>query len=52
MTAARTEASKIRNDARSASFEESGVRYVEYVTAGDEVGKTRTRDAERENIRT
>ena len=36
MTAARTEASKIRNDARSASFEESGVRYVEYVTAGDE----------------
>ena len=36
MTAARTEASKIRNDARSASFEESGVQYVEYVTAGDE----------------
>ena len=37
MTAARTEASKIRNDARSASFEESGVQYVEYVTAGDEL---------------
>ena len=37
MTAARTEASKIRNDARSASFEESGVKYVEYVTAGDEL---------------
>ena len=44
MTTARTEASKIRNDARSASFEESGVRYVEYVTAGDEDVKTRTRE--------
>lgn len=37
MTAARTEAAKIRNDARSQSFIDSGVKYVEYVTAGDEL---------------
>lgn len=36
VTAARTEAQKIRSDARSEMFKSQGVEYVEYVTAGDE----------------
>jgi len=36
MTAARTEASKIRNDARSKAFQEANVEYVRYITAGDD----------------
>ena len=36
MTVARTEASKIRNDARSRMFIENGYRYVQYITAGDD----------------
>ena len=39
VTAARTEAAKIRNDARSQSFIDSGVEYVQYVTAGDSEGR-------------
>lgn len=37
MTAARTEASKIRNDARSSAMQRNGVRYVQYQTAGDDL---------------
>ena len=36
MTAARTEAAKIRNDARSKAFVAANVEYVMYVTAGDD----------------
>lgn len=36
VNAARTEAQKIRSDVRSARFEEQGVLYVEYITAGDD----------------
>lgn len=36
MTVARTEASKIRNDARSRMFIENGYKYVQYITAGDD----------------
>lgn len=36
ITAARTEAQKIRSDTRSRMFERQGVEYVQYVTAGDE----------------
>ena len=37
MTAARTEAAKIRNDARSEAMRKNGVRYVQYQTAGDDL---------------
>ena len=36
MTAARTEAAKIRSDARKESFLKAGIKHVRYVTAGDE----------------
>lgn len=36
VTAARTEAAKIRNDARINTFRDAGVQYVVYITAGDE----------------
>jgi len=36
VTAARTEAQKIRTAARIASARKSGVKYVQYITAGDE----------------
>jgi SPP1 gp7 family putative phage head morphogenesis protein len=36
VTAARTEAQKLRTDARMASYRKSGVKYVQYITAGDE----------------
>ena len=36
-TAARTEAQKLRTDARMASYRESGTKYVQYITAGDEL---------------
>ena len=36
MTAARTEAQKIRSDTRFAAYKKQGVEYVEYITAGDE----------------
>lgn len=35
VTAARTEAQKIRSDARFSTFSEQGVKYVQYVTVGD-----------------
>lgn len=35
-TAARTESQKIRTDARMATYQKTGVHYLEYVTAGDE----------------
>jgi len=37
VTAARTEAQKLRTDARMASYRESGTKYVQYITAGDEL---------------
>lgn len=36
MVAARTEAQKLRSDARMLSYQKSGVKYVQYITAGDE----------------
>jgi SPP1 gp7 family putative phage head morphogenesis protein len=36
VTAARTEAQKLRVDARMQSYRKSGVKYVQYITAGDE----------------
>ncbi len=36
VTAARTEAQKLRSDARMLSYQKSGVKYVQYITAGDE----------------
>ncbi len=37
MTAARTEAAKIRNDARAETMVKNGVQYVQYQTANDEL---------------
>lgn len=45
-TAARTESQKIRTDARMATYQKTGVHYLEYVTAGD--GKVRPDHAERD----
>ncbi len=36
VVAARTEAQKLRSDARMQSYQKSGVKYVQYITAGDE----------------
>lgn len=46
MTAARTESQKIRTDARMATYQKTGVHYLEYVTAGD--GEVRPDHAERD----
>ena len=45
LTAARTEAQKLRSDARSEYFREAGVRYVQYIAAMDE--RTRPEHAAR-----
>jgi len=45
ITAARTEAQKIRSDARSKAFEKAGVKYVQYIAAMDE--RTRPEHAAR-----
>jgi SPP1 gp7 family putative phage head morphogenesis protein len=46
LTAARTEAQKIRTDARFATYAKAGVHYVQYVTAGD--GEVRPDHASRD----
>ncbi len=45
-TAARTEAQKIRTDARVATYRETGVRHLEYIAVGDD--KTRPEHAARD----
>ncbi|MFA5407146.1 MAG: minor capsid protein [Bacilli bacterium] len=37
VTAARTEAQKLRTDARIATYSKTGVRYLEYIAVGDEM---------------
>ena len=46
VTAARTEAQKIRTDARVATYRETGVRHLEYIAVGDD--KTRPEHAARD----
>ena len=46
ITAARTEAQKIRTDARVATYRETGVRHLEYIAVGDD--KTRPEHAARD----